>query len=388
MIRNILTLSAVSLLALLASCSKDGRSINYDIRPGNQLYLPMNEEFADLSEGQPVQFEWAPSMAEDNGYVSYEVLFDRPGGNFSNPAGRVASQINGSRSYVSLSAKVLSDIARSTGIGIYSVGSLQWTVRASKGIGGTIYTESRTISVRTMNSMDPLPERVFVLGDGLAAEEPEGGIEMTVSRGIDKQDPEKGSFECFTKIRGGVPFQIKDELGRYYRLNPTGSMEYSTEALESTIPDNGIYWIRMDFDGMVWQKDVVVKIEYYAASWSEDRMTTDRRTMTYEGNGVWSLLNYPNTISVNEAGDTRHRFDATLGDDSMVYLGTEASLGSTYTTDYLKVNFYTDETIGSKDWDKTYNFLLSDAGRTFDCYLRLNSDNDAHTWWHEYFFKQ
>ena len=42
---------------------------------------------------------------------------------------------------------------------------------------------------------------------------------------------------------------------------------------------------------------------------------------------------------------------------------------------------------GDKDWNKTYNFLLSDCGRDFDCYLYLNGDNKAGGFWHEYIFK-
>ena len=70
-----------------------------------------------------------------------------------------------------------------------------------------------------------------------------------------------------------------------------------------------------------------------------------------------------------------------------LYLGTTAKLGTAYTTDYLKVCLYTKDGVGSVDWDKTYNFLTDDCGRKLDCYLYLNGDNPAGTWWHEYKFK-
>ena len=53
---------------------------------------------------------------------------------------------------------------------------------------------------------------------------------------------------------------------------------------------------------------------------------------------------------------------------------------------YLRVYIYTYND-GDKDWNKTYNFLLSDCGRDFDCYLYLNGDNKAGGFWHEYIFK-
>ena len=67
-------------------------------------------------------------------------------------------------------------------------------------------------------------------------------------------------------------------------------------------------------------------------------------------------------------------------------VSSSSSLGSSYTTDYLRVYIYTYND-GDKDWNKTYNFLLSDCGRDFDCYLYLNGDNKAGGFWHEYIFK-
>ena len=74
--------------------------------------------------------------------------------------------------------------------------------------------------------------------------------------------------------------------------------------------------------------------------------------------GVWVLSDYENTISDNSANDSRHRFDATLGDGSKLYLGTQRPPDPPYTTEYLKVNLYTSETIGNVDWDK--NLQLPD----------------------------
>lgn len=369
-------------LILAASCQRAGRQINENIVPGSGLYLPVNDAYYDLSAGKAVSFEWGPAMAEDNGYVSYEVLFDRPGGDFSSPVGRVAGQINGSRNYVTVPAKTLSKIARQSGIGIYAEGTLQWTVRASKGVGGVVYPGARKVMVRTMNSMDPLPVTVGVSGTAV-----EDSYNMAPSRGIDKSGAPEGVYELFGRIAGGSAFQIKDNLDRYYVLNADGTMRAASTATDTQISGgNDIRWIQLDFSSMTWWVKSVAKVEYYAAAWT-GTMITDRRQMTYDGKGVWKLLDYPNTVSLNEAGDTRHRFDMTLADQSIVYLGTEAPLGTDYTTDYMRVFLYTDETIGSKDWDKTYNYLPADAGRKLDIFLYMNADNPSGSWWHEYNFK-
>ena len=115
-------------------------------------------------------------------------------------------------------------------------------------------------------------------------------------------------------------------------------------------------------------------------------MSTVYKTLTYKGKGVWELLDYDNEISVNSSNDTRHRFNMTTADGNKWFLGTTSSLGSSYTTDYLRVYIYTFND-KDKDWNKTYNFLVSDCGRDFDCYLYLNGDNQAGGFWHEYIFK-
>ena len=90
------------------------------------------------------------------------------------------------------------------------------------------------------------------------------------------------------------------------------------------MPSEAIYWIKIDFDVMTRSYKTVSKIELYAASWADGKMTTVNKAMTYAGKGVWKLLDYENTVSKNSANDSRHRFNATLGDGSKLYLGTTA----------------------------------------------------------------
>ena len=374
---------ALAATPFVSGCSDEGNEINYNIQTGNKLYLPAENESIDLSLGSDVRFEWSPSIAEDNGFVSYELLFDRENGDFSQPLAAMTSQLTGSQTYLSVTAKELNTVARAAGLGIMESGNIRWTVRASKGINGSIYTESRLLSVTTMNSMSPLPQSVTLQGE--ATEDPAAGIPMVVSAGIDNEAATEGTFECFTKIKSGADFTVVDDLGRYYELNEDGTLSYSETPVNNRMSAEGIYWIKIDFGVMTWEPKAITKMEYYAASWVDNKMSKVNEPMTYVGKGVWELLDYENTISDNSANDSRHRFNATLGDGSKLYLGTRSSLGTSYTTDYLKVNFYT--TLGNVDWDRTYNFLTTDCGRAFDCYLYLNADNPAGIWWHEYKFK-
>lgn len=381
-------------LGMALSCTQMNE-VNYNIITGTDLYAPADGAYVDLSTGAATVFEWEPSVAEDNGYVAYEVVFDREDGDFTNPVASKVSNLTGSSTTLSISSIDMDDIMEAAGVGVGETGTIRWTVRASKGLEGNVYDASRTLSVTRVKIMEPLPNVVTLKGVG--TEDPENGIKMIPSPGKDGQAAIDGCFECFTKLGLGE-FTISDDLDRYYILNSDGTVTYSEVPVSNSVDlQEGIYWLSVVFDGMIWSVEKVSSVQLQAASvdvlggngypGNSWKMFFD---MTYEGKGVWVLKDYENTMSIKKdgtAGDSRHRMNMTLADGTTVYLGTEAGLGSSYTTDYLKVHLYTDKTIGNADWDKSYNFLSSDCGRPLDLYLYMNGDNPAGTWYHEYKFK-
>lgn len=384
----IYTILSCLILTTFSSCLPEGREINWNIQPGDALYLPADGAVADLSTGLPTDFYWTPAVAEDNGFVAYDVLFDKAGGNFSNPIAMVSSQFNGSRPYVTMTAKQLNKIARAAGIGILEEGTIKWTVKASKGLYGSTYKESRDLNIKTMNSMDPLPSELYIYGPALKNSENIEQLQMTLTRGIDKSGPIEGVFESFCKLGSGQDFFIKDELGRHYMLNDNGTITNTPEATASKLSlGSDVIWLNTDIDGMVWSSNTVTKVVLYAAAWADNKMTTANTTLDYIGAGTWRVLDYDNATSDNSANDSRYRFNVTLGDKSMLYLGTQNKLGAEYTTQYRVIDLYTTETLGNKDWDKTFNLLVNDCGRPADVYLHMNSTNEAGTWWHEFIFK-
>lgn len=400
-LKKTIFLAVAALSCGFVACDEDGQDMNYNIKPGNVLYSPSTGIAIDLSKGESTTFEWAPSVPEGGGYVSYEVLFDKENGDFSTPSGIVSSQLTGSKSYVTLSARDLNTVARNAGIDINSTGTLKWTIRASKGLFGNIYSQANTMTVKTMNAMDPLPETVTLKGD--ATEDAEG-IAMVASPGLNDDPANDGTFECFTRISNGS-FTIEDDLGRYYRLNANGTMEEVETAVANSMSNGaGIYWLKVEFDGMVWSAKKVSKIELQATSNSvlggKGMPGCGWKmffTMTYEGKGVWAIKDYDNKMSLqtedkgvtSSPGDSRHKFKMTLSDNTIYYFGKsdKVSLGTSYSTDFLKCTVWEEANITNTDWDKSWEFLSSDCGRPFDGYLYLNGDNAAGTFYHEYKFK-
>lgn len=374
-------------VAILSGCSHQENKLDLNVQAGNELYLPEDNVLVDLRNGNTTEFYWAPSIAYDNGYVSYDVIFATKDGNFDNPIAVVNSQFNGSRPYVSITAKDLNKIARKAGIGKLEEGEVKWTVKASKGLKGSVYEEVRTLKIHTMNSMDPLPEKMFLYGPALQSAEGMDTLKMTVSRGISKVAAGPGIFESFCKLASGQDFFIKDELDRHYVLNADGILAHTPQATASHVSaENAVVWLNIDADGMSWSQNTITKMQLYAAAWVDGDMSKAEPEMTYIGNGTWKLAEYDNKTSDNSDNDSRYRFNATLGDETVLYLGTAATLGAEYTVSYRTVNFYWEEAVGNVDWDKTFNLLVQDCGKPCDVYLYLNSDNEAGTWWHEMIF--
>lgn len=381
-LRNIMLFAAGALTLGFTACEEEGQDLNFTIQPGNELYTPAANASVNLDQGLNTTFEWKPSVAQDGGYITYEVLFDKENGDFSAPIAIKNSQLTGSKAYLSITAKELNEVAAAAGIENAKSGNIKWTVRAGKGLFSKMYTQANVVNITRINLVDPLPTAITLKGEGL--EDP-AGISL-IPAYLDGKALGAGVYECFTKITD-KEFTVVDELDRYYSLKSNGRIKHivdGSSTANSLKP--GIYWIKIDFSAMTYTARQVSLIEYYAASWADNSMSTVRKTLSYKGKGVWEMLNFDNEISKNSSNDTRHRFDMTLADGSKWFLGTTSALGASYTTDYLRVYIYTFND-GDKDWNKTYNFLLSDCGRDFDCYLYLNGDNQAGGFWHEYIFK-
>lgn len=150
-IRNIILTAFV--ITVMQSCTEKGPGIDYDITLGNDLTAPADNAEIDLASATSVTFSWAESEAEDGGYVSYEVLFDEEGGDFSSPVAAMSSGSNGGAIDLSLSSADLNEIALSAGIAAGESGVVKWTVRASKGIKGGIYGQANSLVLRTVQEL-------------------------------------------------------------------------------------------------------------------------------------------------------------------------------------------------------------------------------------------
>ena len=309
-------LFASMLCWFMASCEET--ETYDDLVPSDELYFPRDKYTVDLSTGKDIILEWKSS---GEGFVVYEVVFDTETGDFSNPLYVILSANNGASPNVTVSSSTLNSIALKAGCLPGSTVTLKWTVRVWKGAESALYDESRNISVTRANTVSPLPIEVSVSG---TATENDEAIELVAATPVSstKGSPsyvsqvqrEIGGFECFTRLDAG-DFTVTDDQGRYFRLDESGSI---LQAEEGTVTENteaGIYYLYLDFNTMKWKKNKIEKVEFsHRPWWHGEGYNTE---MTYEGNGVWSLVDNPWGVSDGGNYDSRYYFLCTYAGGSV-----------------------------------------------------------------------
>ena len=200
-LKNIMLFAAGALTLGFTACEEDGQDLNFKIQPGNELYAPADNASVNLDQGLNTSFEWAPSVAEDGGYITYEVLFDKADGDFSAPLAVKNSQMTGSKASLSISAKELNEVAALAGIENAKTGQLKWTVRAGKGLFAQTYTQANVLTVSRINLVDPLPTAVMLKGEAV---EDAAGIKL-IPAYLDGKAVGSGVYESRKSRRANSP---------------------------------------------------------------------------------------------------------------------------------------------------------------------------------------
>lgn len=214
-LKNIMLFAAGALTLGFTACEEDGQDLNFNIQPGNELYAPAANASVNLDQGLNTSFEWAPSVAEDGGYITYEVLFDKADGDFSAPLAIKTSQMTGSKASLSISAKELNEVAALAGIENAKTGQIKWTVRAGKGLFSQTYTQANVLTVSRINLVDPLPTAVTLKGEAV---EDAAGIKLIP--GVPRRQSSR--FRCIRMLH--------ENLGRrIHRSRRTGSLLLAQE---------------------------------------------------------------------------------------------------------------------------------------------------------------
>jgi len=143
----------------------------------------------NVASTENILFTWSGGGAEV-GQVIYEVLFDKAGGDFSNPAYRILSDM-GAEPQLTLTHALLNTIARKAGVAPGSTGPIIWTVSASKGGEVAVADISRQIEVTRGSGIDYTGNTLYMYGT--ASENAGAG-------GLDMRKAEDGLFVIYTRV--------------------------------------------------------------------------------------------------------------------------------------------------------------------------------------------
>ena len=123
---NAFFLIAALSMTLMTGCSKKESSSDNLLLAPEAVNLPRDGYVIDLATEQTLLLDWVQSMG---GNVRYQVLFDKIGGDFSNPVYAVMSDGNGYSPYATILASTLRSIATLAGGFPGSSVDVLWTVR-------------------------------------------------------------------------------------------------------------------------------------------------------------------------------------------------------------------------------------------------------------------
>lgn len=236
------TIAFFSAILFLASCTADMEYKEASVSAVEQLFEPVGDKKVELqsTDGASLFFEWSSAKVEDSGAPLYEVVFDKEGGDFSNPIYRIVSDNGGVCNYATITHKTLNKVGIAAGLKGGETGSFEWTVLASRGLNSALAKERRKLTITRLVGIEDTPYRLYLTGTAT-----EAGTDLSQALACVPIGPDK--FEIFTKLEAGKTYKLVDNLngdGRNFYIKDSGIKEDEGETL---VEKTGVYRIVFDF---------------------------------------------------------------------------------------------------------------------------------------------
>jgi hypothetical protein len=356
----------MALIVASAGCSDDGELKNIHVTTVKKLYEPNDGKLVVLqsSASATLYFEWEHAKAEDSGMVLYEIVFDREGGDFSDPVYRMASDNNGGYNHVTITHKQLNKIAAMMGIESSATGKFIWTIFSSKGVNEVKAEESRTIEVTRLAGFADIPIDLYVTGEGS-----EGGENLPAA--VKMKAIAAGEFEVYTQLSAGKSFYFADAVaGTPRRIYTDG--ELLKEGGTTTVATTGVYKVELDFNVGSAVYTQVTGLGLFFSPTNEILFNLD-----YIGYGVWKASDKPlNFHQESWGGDERYKFrmfqvkaDEEVEIEWGTLNGTDSRPNSSSPASY----YYVKE-VPVSQWDNKWKFAGEMDGAIIDVTFYLQAD--------------
>lgn len=350
-------------MLLTTSCSSDMEWKDSNVTAPSGLLLPDDNQSIELvaSATASTVFNWGMASGEDGGAPEYEVLFDKAGGDFSNPIYSVASDGNGSLPQATVSHKTLNTVAGLAGAGVGETATVQWTVRAWRGLNSSICSQTRSLTMKRYIAIENLPGALYATGS--AIDEAASSLSFA--------SPANGEFEIFIKLKPGT-LQLNssaDGSGTAYTISGTKVLENDNAGY--TISEAGVYRIAMDFN--VASLTIMKKIESMNFFFCEGATEV---VLPYIGNGQFQGEVQMDRVVASWGTDERYRFCMYYADGTSNVWGavsTNDGKPASMTEGDSYFNMYEYPNDGSFDnwamkwkWSGDFDYKLSTVTCTFN----------------------
>lgn len=372
-----ITLFFILLLTSFVSCKKDDMEYkDAAITPVKSLYEPADNKAVKLlsSTTASLYFEWQAVSVEDGGAPLYEVLFDKTGGDFSNPIYTVVSDNNGYTNGATITHKILNKISSLAGFEPGTTNDLIWTVAASRGVNRVLSDQTRKLTITSLNGFVDIPDEVFITG---AASE--GGSDL--SQALPFKLTAAGEFEIYTKLEAGKTYYFTDRNSgtpRIFYSADGAVLKESSETNAITAEKTAVYRINLDFNVSTIKYTEIKSMGLWfcpsnAVIWSLD----------YKGKGVWTGTGVVNFKQESWGRDQRYKFQMETisgGTSAIAQIGTLNGTDSPPTESSAPSYYYVKVLSTVSQWDDKWKFMDKVDGKSTTISLIMKGDTEyTHT---------
>ncbi len=361
--RRIFIISMVLLYGVIAftSCKKDVHALETNVAAVSTLNLPLDQASFSLDpkSTSDIVFQWNASSTQD--LVLYELAFDKPAGDFSNPIYKVLSDGSGVQTQATISQKLLNTIASMAGIASSSSGTLKWAVIVSKVANKQVSTSSRIIQINRPAGFAVLPASLYVTGTAS-----EAGADVTKAIAMKKLSD--GVFELYTSLQPGTYTLVDKNSGTPTVYSVQNSTSVQLNGNTTVTGSKAVYRISVDLTTASATLTQIVSVGYWSAPLGKISFT-----LPYVGNSQWET-NTAIVIPQQSYGlDSRYKYQFIVADasgkQSLEWYGSKNSDNPDPNSTTLPTYFYMFP-VNNSQFD--YCFKLLPATNNKNCTVNVN----------------